>query len=184
MKYFKATFTSILALMALQLCQANPVSIPVTVQKRQLPRSFLDSLTAKIGHLAAEAKEAVTPYLNPGFVKRSPSGSQQLNSTPLLFAKSTDTYTIETGDTFSLIAAKLGTTVEELENANPEVVLEDLQIGEVVVIPGAFGGVANETTAGNETFAGNGTPTGSETAGGNGTAVGNETIAFNETAEF
>jgi LysM repeat protein len=42
------------------------------------------------------------------------------------------TYTIQAGDTFSSIAAKLGLTVAAIEAANPGVNPDDLQIGEVI----------------------------------------------------
>jgi LysM repeat protein len=42
------------------------------------------------------------------------------------------TYTVQAGDTFSTIAAKLGTTVAALEAANPGVNPSNLQIGQVI----------------------------------------------------
>ena len=53
----------------------------------------------------------------------------------LLFIMST--YTIQAGDTFHAIANKLGTSVQILENLNPGVNPNDLQIGEVIKVPGA-----------------------------------------------
>lgn len=44
-------------------------------------------------------------------------------------------YTIQPGDTFSSIAAALGTDVQTLEGLNPGVVPEDLQIGQVINVP-------------------------------------------------
>jgi len=45
------------------------------------------------------------------------------------------TYTVQAGDTFSTIAAKLGTTVAALEAANPGVNPSNLQIGQVIQLP-------------------------------------------------
>ncbi|KAI9787254.1 MAG: hypothetical protein M1839_003492 [Geoglossum umbratile] len=49
------------------------------------------------------------------------------------------TYTIQAGDTFNAIATKLGTSVQTLENLNPGVNPDDLQIGEVIKVLGATG---------------------------------------------
>jgi LysM repeat protein len=46
------------------------------------------------------------------------------------------TYTIKAGDTFSAIATELGTTVQTIEGLNPGVNPNDLQIGQVINIPG------------------------------------------------
>lgn len=46
------------------------------------------------------------------------------------------TYTIEAGDTLNAIATELGASVQTLESLNPGIDPNDLQIGEVINIPG------------------------------------------------
>ena len=46
------------------------------------------------------------------------------------------TYTIKAGDTLNAIATELGTSVQTLESLNPGIDPNDLQIGEVINIPG------------------------------------------------
>lgn len=45
------------------------------------------------------------------------------------------TYTIESGDTFFLIAAELGITLDSLVAANPDVDAGALQVGQVIAVP-------------------------------------------------
>ena len=47
------------------------------------------------------------------------------------------TYTIKAGDTLSSIASELGTNVQTLENLNPGVNPDDLQIGQAINVPTA-----------------------------------------------
>ena len=62
-------------------------------------------------------------------------------------------YVIKGGDTFSSVAAKLGTTVGALEAANPALTPESLQIGDAITVPGTFfaGINPNVTAPANET---------------------------------
>lgn len=46
----------------------------------------------------------------------------------------TNTYIVEAGDTFNSIAAQEGTTVQQLEDANPGVSPIDLQVGETLTL--------------------------------------------------
>jgi LysM repeat protein len=126
------------------------------LHKRQAPRSF-DSVVAEVLQFLAEAKEALSPpYHSPFLEPRISSGFENEISTFNSTAPQTSnltTYAVKAGDALSLIAAKFGTTVAALENANPEVALEDLQIGEDVIVPGGFAGVGNANAIGNETMA-------------------------------
>jgi LysM repeat protein len=75
------------------------------------------------------AIEAVNPGVNPddlqiGQVINIP-GSPTVGGT----------YTIQAGDTFSSIAAEIGTSVEALEAVNPGVNPDDLQVGQVINLP-------------------------------------------------
>ncbi|WYZ35512.1 hypothetical protein EsH8_X_000159 [Colletotrichum jinshuiense] len=45
------------------------------------------------------------------------------------------TYTIKSGDTFFVVAQSLGITTDSLTGANPGVVPENLQIGQVINVP-------------------------------------------------
>ncbi|KAN0102262.1 hypothetical protein V8E51_012772 [Hyaloscypha variabilis] len=65
MKPLQITFTSLLGLLALQLCQANPIS---------LHRRSIDSVIDELLQLEAEAKEALSPpYHDPLFKPRDSS---------------------------------------------------------------------------------------------------------------
>jgi len=69
------------------------------------------------------------------------------------------TYIVQPGDTFSSIAALLGTSVAALESANPNLAPTDLQIGDEIVVPGDITAPGNGTappSIGNSTL-GNGT---------------------------
>lgn len=51
---------------------------------------------------------------------------------------------------FILTAVEFGTTIAALEAANLEVSREDLQVSEVIIVPGSFGGSGNATTVDNQ----------------------------------
>ena len=55
------------------------------------------------------------------------------------------TYTVQPGDTLYAIAITEGITTEQLEQANPDVVPTDLEVGEVLNIPSADS--TNSTTS-------------------------------------
>ena len=62
------------------------------------------------------------------------------------------TYTVQAGDTFSTIAAKLGKTVAALEAANPGGNPSNLQIGQVIQLSqpaSTYTIVAGDTVSGN-----------------------------------
>ncbi|KAE9369936.1 carbohydrate-binding module family 50 protein [Stipitochalara longipes BDJ] len=68
-----------------------------------------------------------------------PLESNQTTSPDPTTSVSTATfYIVEDGDTFSSIAATLGVTVAALGDADPRVDFDDLQVGELVVIPGSI----------------------------------------------
>jgi LysM repeat protein len=168
MKSINIIFT-ILTLMALQFCQANPISLLESPHKRQ----HHQSLAARALQFAAEVKEflsARSPSLSIRFTESPDNGTSTSNSTTSpppdncmsTFNSTTSSspsnttapageYIVEAGDTFDSIAVKLGTTVTALETANPELDPEDLQAGELVVIPGNFDGNGNGAAIGNET---------------------------------
>ncbi|KAN0096592.1 hypothetical protein V8E51_015397 [Hyaloscypha variabilis] len=61
-------------------------------------------------------------------------------------APSSGTYVIQAGDTFTSIAAKLGTTVAALEAANPSLTPTDLQIGATIIVPSSTPATVPSTT--------------------------------------
>ncbi|PMD42022.1 hypothetical protein L207DRAFT_580701 [Hyaloscypha variabilis F] len=61
MKPLQVTFTSFLSLLALQLCQANPIS---------LHRRSIDSVIDELLEIEAEAKEALSPPYHDPFKPR------------------------------------------------------------------------------------------------------------------
>jgi LysM repeat protein len=61
------------------------------------------------------------------------------------------TYTVQAGDTFSSIAAKLGTTAAALEQANPSISPTSLQVGQVLQLQGSG---STYTVQAGDTFSG------------------------------
>lgn len=74
------------------------------------------------------AIEAANPGVNPDDLQIG----QTIN---LPGAPTTVTYTIQAGDTFSSIATQFQTTVAAIENVNPGVNPDNLQIGQVINLP-------------------------------------------------
>jgi LysM repeat protein len=89
------------------------------------------SIAAKLG-TNVQTLENLNPGLNPDDLQIG----QVINipGTP-----GTSTYTIMKGDTLSSIASRLGTNVQTLENLNPSVNPNDLQIGQVIIVPAVPG---------------------------------------------
>jgi len=90
------------------------------------------TIAAKFG-TSPEKIQDLNPGVNPnnlqiGQVINVPSGA--IHPPP-----QTDKYTIQAGDTFTSIAAKLGTSAQEIQALNPGVNPNDLQIGQVINIP-------------------------------------------------
>jgi LysM repeat protein len=110
-------------------------------------RSSSPNLSTRFDNGTSTLNSTTSPSLN--------NGTSTFNSTtspsPSNITTPTGEYIVESGDTFDSIAAKLGTTVTALEIANPELDPQDLEVGELIVVPGNFGGGANGTTVGNET---------------------------------
>jgi LysM repeat protein len=75
--------------------------------------------------------EALNPSVNPDNLQIG-----QVINLPGQTNTGTQSYTIRSGDTFSSIAQKFNTTVAAIETLNPGVNPDDLQIGQVIQIPG------------------------------------------------
>ncbi|KAE9371643.1 carbohydrate-binding module family 50 protein, partial [Stipitochalara longipes BDJ] len=108
------------------------------------------SIAANFG-ISVAAIEAANPGVNPNDLQIGqqiiiPSSGDASTPTPApqptpvptpapAPVPSTGTYIIQTGDTFTSIAAKLGTTVAALEAANPTLTPTNLQIGATIIVP-------------------------------------------------
>jgi LysM repeat protein len=99
------------------------------------------SIATKFG-ISVAALEAANPEVSPTDLQigQQISIPSSTSSVPVPTpaptpAPSTGTYIIQAGDTFTTIAAKLGTTVEALESANPTLTPTNLQIGASIVVP-------------------------------------------------
>jgi LysM repeat protein len=145
--------------------QANPSVNPNNLQVGQVIQlaqsastytiiagDTFSTIAAKLGTTVA-ALEAANPNVSPtdlqiGAQISIPSSSVPATSptpqpqpTPVVPTPtptpvpSTGTYIIQAGDTFTTIAAKLGTTVAALESANPSLTPTDLQVGASIIIP-------------------------------------------------
>jgi len=93
------------------------------------------SIAAKFG-TSAQNIQAANPGVNPnnlqvGQVIKIPSGSTQRPPPPPPQGK----YTIQAGDTFTSIAAKFGTSAQDIQAANPGVNPNNLQVGQVINLP-------------------------------------------------
>ena len=86
-----------------------------------------NSIAAKFG-TSAQTLENLNPGVNPDDLQIG----EVINvpGTP-----GTSQYTVFKGDTFNSIASRIGTDVQTLENLNPGVNPNDLQIGEVITVP-------------------------------------------------
>jgi LysM repeat protein len=73
-------------------------------------------------------KKTVRAFL----ARLSPRGSSSKVVSRVVVPSTMSTYTVQAGDTFSSIAAKLGTTVAALEQANPGISPTGLQVGQVL----------------------------------------------------
>jgi len=89
------------------------------------------SIAAKLG-----TNVQTLENLNPGF---NPNDLQIGQVIKVPGTPGTSTYTITKGDTLSSIASRLGTNVQTLENLNPGVNPNDLQIGQVIIVPAVPG---------------------------------------------
>ncbi|KAG4434910.1 hypothetical protein IFR05_009608 [Cadophora sp. M221] len=145
------------------LQQANPGINPNNLQVGQviqLPQSgsrytiqagdTFTSISAKLGTTVA-ALQAANPGLNPNnlqigaqiVVPSSTTPSQPTPPAPVPAPQPqpqpapSGKYTIQSGDTFSTIAAKLGTSVAALQAANPGINPNALQIGAQISVPTA-----------------------------------------------
>jgi murein DD-endopeptidase MepM/ murein hydrolase activator NlpD len=92
-------------------------------------------------------------------------GPRQANSTTSAVA---GTYTVVPGDTLNAIAAAEGITTLQLEDANPDVVPTELQVGQVLNLPAS----ANSNATSSST---NGTSTSTSTTGTSSVANGTST---------
>lgn len=99
------------------------------------------SIATKFG-ISVAALEAANPGVSPTGLQigQQISIPSSTSSVPVPTpaptpAPSTGKYIIQAGDTFTTIAAKLGTTVEALESANPTLTPTNLQIGASIVVP-------------------------------------------------
>ncbi|PMD30661.1 carbohydrate-binding module family 50, partial [Hyaloscypha variabilis F] len=105
------------------------------------------SIATRFGTSVA-ALEAANPGVNPNDLQigqqiNIPSSNSVPTPTP---APSSGTYVIQAGDTFTSIAAKLGTTVAALEAANPSLTPTDLQIGATIIVPSSTPATVPSTT--------------------------------------
>jgi len=140
MKPLAITSTTILILLSLQLCQASPISPP---QPPQYSQTLASSITTSLDRVLKILFTAPTPITQTRSFENSTSTHQN----------GTKTYTIRPGDTFTSIAAELGTSVSTLESANPMLNPVDLQIGDIVLVPGSVEGSGNSTASRNGTEA-------------------------------
>lgn len=117
------------------IIQLQPAGSEYTVQAGDT----FNSIAAK-SNLIAAVLEAANPSINPTNLV---VGSQILipPSTPVPVVSTPPanpapiTYTIQTGDTFNLIAKSLGVTEAALEAANPALNINNLQVGSQIIIP-------------------------------------------------
>ncbi|KAH6722921.1 hypothetical protein BKA61DRAFT_648166 [Leptodontidium sp. MPI-SDFR-AT-0119] len=101
------------------------------------------SIAAKLGTTVA-AIQAANPGVNPNTLQvgsqiNIPSTTQPspgpVTPTPVPTAPATGTYVIQSGDTFTTIAAKFNTSVSAIEAANPSVKPTSLQVGQSINLP-------------------------------------------------
>jgi LysM repeat protein len=101
------------------------------------------TIAAKLGTTVA-VLESLNPNLTPtnlqvgaSIIAPSNSAPATIPPAPVTPTPSTSgaSYTIQAGDTFTLIAAKFQTTVAALEAANPNINTSTLQIGQVINLP-------------------------------------------------
>ncbi len=155
MKLFTITST-ILALLAIQICHANAISFVGTLHHARQALPPPPSFPKQLLYFVAELRESLNPRLpiiSTGIAKSLDNRSISPNSsTPTFPSNETAVvgdYTIEAGDTFDSIETKLGTTATALEIANPGLDPLNLGIGDVVIIPQGCVGSGNGTTVGN-----------------------------------
>lgn len=89
---------------------------------------------ARANHISVSSLESANPNVNPlnlkiGSVVKIPA------STTGLFASSSQTYTVQKGDTFFLIAHRFGINVNQLMAANPRLNPVNLTPGTVIYLP-------------------------------------------------
>jgi hypothetical protein len=77
-------------------------------------------------------------YSSPPPTSSSPSPSS--SATASSSSSNTFKYTIQSGDTFYALASKYCTSVTAIENANPGVNPNDLQVGQIINMPYGCGG--------------------------------------------
>ena len=102
-------------------------------------------LLAKRFGTTVEAIQAANPGVDPlnlqiGSVICIPGGPGPTPGPTPGCPHGTFPYTVKSGDTFYLLAKRFGTTVSAIQAANPGVNPNNLQIGQVICIPGATGG--------------------------------------------
>jgi LysM repeat protein len=73
-------------------------------------------------------KKTVRAFL----ARLSPRGSRSTVVSRTVVSSTMSSYTVQAGDTFSSIAAKLGIAVAALEQANPGISPTSLQVGQVL----------------------------------------------------
>jgi LysM repeat protein len=140
---------------------ANPEDNPSSLQvgeviQLQVPSSSstytiqagdtLNAISTKFGTTVA-VLEAINPTVNPSnlqvgaqiiipaTVTPAPVVAQPSAIPAVVTPLSNATYTIQSGDTFNSIAAKLGIAVASLEAANPTVNINNLQVGSQISVP-------------------------------------------------
>ncbi|MDR3190056.1 MAG: LysM peptidoglycan-binding domain-containing protein [Lactobacillaceae bacterium] len=99
----------------------------------------LDTLTYeenKEGNIVASQKPEATSVASEAPKPLTPAESAAVESVaPATIPDGSQEYKIVNGDTLGSIALKFGITVEELQAANPNVDSNNLQIGQVIIVP-------------------------------------------------
>ncbi len=75
---------------------------------------------------------AATPTVPSVVAKRPATTARRTTSTTATLTAAREFYTVQSGDTYGSIAAKYGTTVQQLEQLNPGVSSTSLSVGQKI----------------------------------------------------
>lgn len=121
--------------------QPQPTPTPASGTYTVAPGDTLTSIAAKLGTTVV-ALESANPGINPNDLQIGaristpvPIASPPPQPTPAPAPPQASTYIIVAGDTFTTIAAKLGTTVAALESLNTNLTPTNLQVGASIIVP-------------------------------------------------
>lgn len=127
------------------ICIPGAVPPPVTCPAGTMPYTIQAGDTfftiARKHNVSLDQLLAANPNINPdnlivGQTICIPGGTP-VPPPPLRCPVGTTAYTIKSGDTFYLLAQRFNTTVEAIQQLNPQADPNNLQIGQIICIPGS-----------------------------------------------